>query len=149
MRLASVALIAVALLAGCGSGDDDSQSTTTVQAATWNGPPAPAEDGTISTAGFNEHAQTLPVSQRVPEQLALEFLQVESQAYMAETDTRPGGTRVTVTQDDLEDDSVRVRRYVLEFSLVAQGAVNLSSARVDYKCHEGRGHQDFSPELCL
>jgi hypothetical protein len=166
VRLASAGLLAVLVLAGCGGDDNGSDAapgtdattttptttttttTTTRAPSSWNGPPEPAEDGTMSVAGFNEYAQTLPRGKRVPRELAIEFLQVQ-QPYEVELETRPGGTTVTVLQDNLEDDSVRARRYTLEFALVTQGAVNLSSARVDYQCHEGRGHQDFSPELCL
>jgi hypothetical protein len=154
VKLASLALVAVALLAGCGSGDDgdDAASGTvpTTAPTAWGGPPQPAEDGTISVAGFNEYAQQeLPESKRVPRELALEFLQVESPPYDVELETRPGGTTVTVLRDNLEDDSVRAQRYTLEFALVSGGVVNLSSARVDYQCQPNRGHQDFAPELCL
>ena len=156
MRLASAALVAVVLLAGCGSGDDEggddaaSGTVPTTAPIVWGGAPQPAEDGTISVAGFNEYAQQeLPESKRVPRELALEFLQVESPPYDVELDTRPGGSTVTLLRDNLEDDSVRAQRYTLEFALVAGGEVSLSSARVDYRCQPNRGHQDFAPELCL
>jgi hypothetical protein len=154
VRLASFALLAVLVLAGCGAEDNGSDAspatdtTTTTAPTSWAGPPAPAEDGTISVAGFNEYAQTLPRGKQVPEELAIEFLRIQ-QPYEIDMETRPGGSTVTVLQDDLEDDSVRARRYTLEFALVTQGAVNLSSARVDYRCQPNRGHQDFAPELCL
>jgi hypothetical protein len=155
VKFASVALVAVALLAGCGSDDDEGSDASTGTVPTtapmaWAGPPQPAEDGTISVAGFNEYAQQeLPESKRVPRELALEFLQVESPPYDLVEATRPGGTTVTVQRDNLEDDSVRAQRYTLEFALFSGGVVNLSSARVDYQCQPNRGHQNFSPELCL
>lgn len=151
MRLLASALVAVGLLAGCGYGDgDDAQSTTTVEPATWSGPPRPAEDGTISVEGFNEYAQQeLPAEKRVPRELAIEFLQAEEPYEVTLDTSRPGGTTVTVLKDNLEDDSVRAQRHILEFSLFSGGVVNLSEARVEYRCQAGRGQQDFSPELCL
>jgi hypothetical protein len=156
VRLFSATLVAVALLVGCGSDDGDGDASPgtgtvpTTAPTAWAGPPQPAEDGTISVAGFNEYAQQeLPESKRVPRELALEFLQVASPPYEVELETRPGGTTVTLLRDNLEDDSVRAQRYTLEFALVSGGVVNLSSARVDYQCQPNRGHQDFSPELCL
>jgi hypothetical protein len=156
VRLASVVLIAAALLAGCGGdsdGDDNAAEGTTGTFTTaptsWDGPPEPAEDGTISVAGFNEYARALPDEERMPRGLALEFLQVEAPPYEVDVETRPGGTTVTVLRENLEDDSVRAQRYTLEFALVSGGDVSLSSARVDYRCQPDRGHQNFTPELCL
>jgi hypothetical protein len=156
VRVASVVLIAVALLAGCGGNANDGSNaetgtgdTFTTAPTSWDGPPEPAEDGTISVAGFNEYARTLPDEDRVPRDLALEFLQVEAPPYTVEVETRPGGTTVTLLRDNLEDDSVRAQRYTVEFALITGGAVSLSSARVDYQCQQNRGHQNFSPELCL
>lgn len=157
MRRVSLGLIAVALLlAGCGGdesngseGSDGSSGTFTTAPTAWDGPPEPAEDGTISVAGFNEYARTLPDEDRMPRGLALEFLQVEAPPYEVDVETRPGGTTVTVLRENLEDDSVRAQRYTLEFALVSGGDVSLSSARVDYRCQPDRGHQNFTPELCL
>jgi hypothetical protein len=156
VRRASLALIAAALLAGCGSDDNNGSNagtgtgdTFTTAPTTWDGPPEPSEDGTISVAGFNEYARTLPDEQRGPRELALEFLQVEAPPYSVDVETRPGGSTVTLLRDNLEDDSVRAQRYTLEFALFSGGEVNLGSARVDYKCQPNRGHQNFSPELCL
>jgi hypothetical protein len=142
------------VLAGCGEDDNgsdagDIRSTETTAPSAWSGPPQPAEDGTIAVAGFNEYAETLPDEQRVPRKLALEFVQLESSTYDSVESTRPGGTTVTLHEDNLEDDSVRARRYTLEFALVTHGAVNLSSARVEYRCQPNRGHQEFSAEPCL
>jgi len=153
VRLASaLLLVMVILLAGCGSDDEPDASSGTVPTTAsmaWAGPPKAAEDGTISVEGFNEYAQQeLPEEKRVPRDMAIEFLQIQ-EPYEVTLDTRPGGTTVTVLKDNLEDDSVRAQRHTLEFALFSGGEVNLGQARVDYKCHLNRGHQDFSPELCL
>ena len=167
-RFASAAVLLLLLVpAGCGSDDDESSagdSTTTVETKkvptmpaetettstiTWSGPPQPAEDGTISTEGFNEYAQTLPESKRNDAQaLALEFVRPQK-PYTVASDQRLGGTTFTITRTGLEDDSVRAIRYVLGFALVSGGEVKLMDAKAQYQCHEGRGHQEFSSELCL
>ena len=149
MRLLASALVAVTLLAGCGYGDDDDeQSTTTVEPASWSGPPRPAEDGTISVEGFNEYAESLPETERLPRPLAVEFLRPR-EPYEVSTKMRTGGATVFVLRDNLEDDSVRAERHQLGFGLVSGGEWRLFTAQVAYQCQPNRGHQDFSPELCL
>jgi hypothetical protein len=143
------ALVAVALLAGCGYGDDDeAKSTTTTGAATWSGPPRPAEDGTISVEGFNEYAESLPESERLPKPLAVEFLRPR-EPYDVSAKMRTGGATVYVLRENLEDDSVRAERHQLGFGLVSGGRWRLLTAQVAYQCQLDRGHQDFSAELCL
>ena len=55
----------------------------------------------------------------------------------------------TLTLEGLMDDSVRAQRYELDLSRRADGTWKVESASWAQRCHEGRGHQDFSPELCL
>ena len=60
------------------------------------------------------------------------------------------GTSATATLTlGLLDDSVRSQRYRLELSRREDGTWTIESASWAQRCHEGRGHQDFSPELCL
>jgi len=56
---------------------------------------------------------------------------------------------VTVTKEGLADDSVGALRYVLEFERQASGSWRLRSAAWAQRCQGGRGHQDFTPELCI
>jgi hypothetical protein len=57
-------------------------------------------------------------------------------------------TTATVTVYGQRDDSVRDTRHELVLDkLVAQGWV-VSSDVTTYRCQPGRGHQDFSPDLC-
>ena len=51
--------------------------------------------------------------------------------------------------DGLGDDSVRARRYELTFTRREDGSWKVESAQWAQRCHEGRGHQDFSPEPCV
>ena len=110
---------------------------------TWEGPPRPfPDDGVLAVDGFNDYVDATEGGWRLdPGQLALEFTQSSGRVTVE-------GDRVTVLRDDLEDDSVRAERYVLE--LRPDGDEwRLDSARWEQRCHVGRGHQEFSPELCL
>jgi len=55
---------------------------------------------------------------------------------------------VTVSLDGLGDDSVRGQRVTLVFEPNGS-AWQLVSAKSEQRCWPGRGHQDYSPELCL
>jgi hypothetical protein len=141
------------LLAGCGGSDGGGESETPTETktvpATWSGPPQPAKDGTMPVDEFNAYAEGLPAAKRDLRSLAIEFVRPR-RPYKVTLDTsRAGGSTVTLLRDNLEDDSVRAERYTLEIALVTGGKLLLGSARVDYKCQPMRGHQDFSPELCL
>ena len=54
----------------------------------------------------------------------------------------------TVTFDGLYDDSVRAERHVLTLER-DDGEWRVRDDDVTYRCQLGRGHQDFSSELCL
>ena len=56
---------------------------------------------------------------------------------------------MTVTLDGLFDDSVRAQRFVLVFQPAKDGSWRLESAVATQRCHAGRGHEDFSAELCV
>jgi hypothetical protein len=137
-------------LGGCAFGGAVTSGTNTARPpATWPGPPQPGKDGSVSVQGFNEYVQTLPPSRRGgPKELALEFLQPRGK-YQLTMATRPGGSTVTVIRDNLEDDSVRADRYVLNFALVTGGRVLLMDAHVSFRCQPGRGHQQYSARLCV
>ena len=84
----------------------------------------------MSVQGFNEYVHTLPPSRRGgPKELALEFLKPRGKYQLTMT-TRPGRSTVTVIRDNLEDDSVRAERYVLNFALVTGGRVEIGRAHV-------------------
>jgi hypothetical protein len=95
---------------------------------------------------FNAYLDTLATKPEVRE-LAVDYLRPR-EPYTIDVVSRTGGSNVTLVRDDLEDDSVAAQRFTLEVGLGSDGLF-LGSARVDYRCQAGRGHQDFSPELCL
>ena len=146
-RVACAAIcLCVAALAGCG-GDGDEQS--------WPGPPDPAADGTVAVDGFNTYAESVDASWEGSAALAAgEFLRLDERTAARttiEATASPEGTgpeTVVVTLDGLADDSVRAERWTLR--LEPDGDVfTLTEARWAQRCQPGRGHQDFSPELCV
>jgi hypothetical protein len=135
-RLAVSALVFAIAVAACGG--------TSSGPTSWSGPTRPyPDDGVLAVDEFNDYADTVEGDwQRDPEQLAFEFTRAPN------GDVTVDGDRVTLLRPDLEDDSVRAERYVLE--LRPDGDEwRLASARWEQRCHVGRGHQEFSPELCI
>ena len=72
-----------------------------------------------------------------------------SRSFQATTSGDGDTASASLTLDGLFDDSVRSRRYDFELSRRSDGTWNVDSASWAQRCHEGRGHQTFSPELCL
>ena len=60
-----------------------------------------------------------------------------------------GSASATLVIDGLGDDSVRARRYELTFTRRDDGTWRIDSATWTQRCHEGRGHQEFSAAPCL
>ena len=56
---------------------------------------------------------------------------------------------VTVTIDQLADDSIAAVRYDLRFEDSGNDAIRLATAVWSQRCQPGRGHQDFSTEPCV
>jgi hypothetical protein len=142
MRCALAATICVLLLAGCGSDDGDAAGTTTV--AGWEGVPEPRpRSGMLDVEGFRSYTESVDADfETDQEALVREYLRVE------DGEVTVGGPRTTLLRDSLEDDSVRAERWLLD--LAREGDVwTIVAARWEQRCHEQRGHQAFSPELCI
>jgi hypothetical protein len=65
-----------------------------------------------------------------------------------------GETDVVITVESPGDDSVEATRYHLTFAdeMVLDGTPGvhrLLAGRREFRCHEGRGHTDWGPSLCL
>jgi hypothetical protein len=65
-----------------------------------------------------------------------------------------GETDVVITIESLGDDSVEATRYLLTFGDETvlgdtPGRHRLLAGLREFRCHEGRGHTDWGPELCL
>ncbi|MGH2573287.1 MAG: hypothetical protein ACRDGU_07390 [Actinomycetota bacterium] len=124
----------------------------------WDGFPPPEASGEISVAEFNEFLEASdPASIRSALREALVFLypggsdpEAATTSLVLESNPETGQEAVvTVTADGLLDDSVRAVRYELVFERQADGTWRLSSASWAQRCAPRRGHQDFTPELCI
>lgn len=150
MRLLACAALAVAglLLAGCGN-DVDVELV-------WGGPPDAEPGGAVSTQGFSAFQQEVDAEwERSPAMAAGIFLRLDERTAArttidAKAGPEGGGDQiVTVTLDGLADDSVRTERWTLGFEEQEDGVYALTGALREFRCHEGRGHQDFAGEACV
>ena len=73
----------------------------------------------------------------------------DSQERETAVEATDGGAVVTVTFEGLFDDSVRAERNVVELERTEDGGWRVVGRDVTYACRQGRGHEDFSAELCL
>ena len=150
MRLLACAALAVASLplAGCGN-DVDVELV-------WGGPPDAEPGGAVSTEGFSGFQQEVDAEwERSPAMAAGIFLRLDERTAArttidAKAGPEGGGDQiVTVTLDGLADDSVRTERWTLGFEEQEDGVYALTGALREFRCHEGRGHQDFAGEACV
>jgi hypothetical protein len=116
-----------------------------------------------------EHQQTIQVSTtqiekpvsigKDPQAIALAGLGLTTEVAASEQlkqeveiDTADNLTTVKITQTNLGDDSVAGIRYLVEFAPYGEQTAQkwqLVWAGEQFKCQSGRGHQDWSTELCL
>jgi hypothetical protein len=137
-------------LAACAGRNSDATTTT----GEWDGPPTPHAAGNLEVVQFNDYLADRSEYATSPIIAASRFLRLDRVAagttlITAEsTEEGQGPTTVTVTLDGLGDDSVRGQRVVLVFE--PNGSQwQLVSGKSEQRCWPGRGHQDYSPELCL
>jgi hypothetical protein len=115
--------------------------------------------GDVSIEAFNVFLDEAdPLWAQSPLRASIEFLLPGESSPDARTTTvrmasplPEGGDEVSVTlvRDGLADDSVGATRYDLDLVRQGDGSWRLSSATWAQRCHPGRGHQDFSTELCV
>ena len=144
LTCAGVALATV-VLAACGTSDESS----------WNGPPDPERDGSVSVEGFEAYRES--VDEQWEDKavlLASEFVQVsERAAAQTAIDTKATGedgrqtVTVTVTLDELLDDAVHAERWELVMEPAGDGFRLVSATRTQ-SCLPDRGHVAFSPASC-
>ena len=147
------------LAAGCAGYGDDDEEETREPASTQAAPPVPQPEsrtGSLPVAEFNAFLdKTRPAFATSALRTALEFANVgEGQAASTSVEVEEGvegnsgEASVTVTRDGLADDSIRAVRYVVILERNGDGTWRVRSAKRLQRCHQGRGHQDFSPQLC-
>lgn len=143
MKHGLVVAACVVLLSGCG-GNASSEPADTQPEIAWQGVPDPRpRDGVLEVDAFRGYAENVNGDFELdPAALVREYLRVDEGVVTVD------GERATLLRDSLEDDSVRAERWVLD--LEREGDVwAIVAARWEQRCHEGRGHATFGPELCL
>ncbi len=119
------------------------------------GQPTKQPDGTASVDEFVEYAEAVDEDwERSAAMAAAEFLRLDERE-AARTSIEgtasaegAGPETVIVTLDGLFDDSIRAERWTLTFEPDGD-TYRLTEARWAQRCQPGRGHQHYSPELCL
>jgi hypothetical protein len=138
-----VAAACAFLLSGCG-GDDSAEPGDDGRAIEWQGvAELRPRDGALDVEGFRTYTESVDAAfERKPETLVREYLRLTDGTLTVE------GPRATLLRDSLEDDSVRAERWLLDVAKDGD-AWTIVAARWEQRCHEQRGHQTFTPELCL
>ena len=118
--------------------------------------PSLRPDGTIPVAAFNALLETNHDSwARSPLRISAEFLQVDDTNAFTTTvrvTTNPDAREradVVVTADGLPDDSIHATRFEVQLARRSDATWRLTSARWSQQCQPNRGHQAFTPELCV
>jgi hypothetical protein len=144
LRVVGAAGIVVAALAGCG-GDD---------APFWPGPPRPLpRDGALPVEGFADYLDAVDAPWErslaaVATMYALPASSDSPDVHAAFVTSDPDGNAIVNVTVALQDDSVREVRYILWFDPRDDGAFAIVGGEWTQRCHAGRGHQDWSRELC-
>jgi hypothetical protein len=143
--LLAVTLVGIAL-ASCGS-------DVSVELV-WGGPPDAGNGGVVSANGFAGYQRDVDEYwERSPAMAAGVFLRLDERKAVRTTigaSAGPEGTgsqTVVVTLEGIPDDSVRTERWTLGFAEEG-GVYTLTAALHEVRCRPGRGHAEFSAELC-
>jgi hypothetical protein len=171
------ALLAVLFATACGGDDESATETVTVTTATtvtvteattattgtttapageWEGLQQPLpEDGTLPVEEFNAYAESVDEPwERDLAGVTDEFIgaaagDAQNRSFQATSSGEGSGSAtVSLLLDGLLDDSVRSQRYDLTLSRRPDGTWRIDTAQWSQRCQQGRGHQNFSTELC-
>ncbi len=112
--------------------------------------------GAVNVAPFNDYLESaaVPVN-RSPCDAARVLLHLDRPRQEGETVSvavDPEGAAnatVTITIENLADDSIAAVRYVLRFEDFGNDAIRLAAGSWSQRCQPGRGQQDFSTDLCI
>jgi hypothetical protein len=59
-----------------------------------------------------------------------------------------GNNFLLFKQENLNDDSLQAIAFWMEYETSLTGKINVVGLKESYKCQDGRGHQEWSGELC-
>ena len=113
------------------------------------------EDGTLPVDDFNAYAESVDDPwERDLAGVTNEFLgdaasDAQNRSFQATSAGEGSSATASLLLDGLLDDSVRSRRYDLTLSRRQDGTWRIDTAQWSQRCQQGRGHQNFSPELCV
>jgi len=72
----------------------------------------------------------------------------EKRSILEQSSPGQPGTTIIITDKGLHDDSVGAERYRIVLTASAGGVWQIDRGTLAWSCRSGRGHQDFSAELC-
>ena len=148
-------------MSACSGGDEEATRTVTVTTATTVTTTATETEtvtgvpssGMLPVEAFNAHAESVDEPwERDLTEITQRFLALREQETGKRSfqSTSSGDTAsASLLIDGLGDDSVRARSYELTFTRRPDGTWRIDSATWAQRCHEGRGHQEFSTAPCL
>ena len=144
-------------MSACSGGGGEATQTVTVTTPTTvtvtETTTGVTSSGVMPVDAFNARAEKVDepwerdLAKVTEEFLALEPQENSTRSFQSSSNGDSAGATLVI--DGLGDDSVRARRYELTFTRRDDGTWKVESATWTQRCHEGRGHQDFSPEPCL
>jgi len=149
------------LAGGCAGGDESTTdtvtvivtTTATVTETTTETTESAGPSGTLPVAAFNARAESVDepwerdLAKVTDEFLALREQESGSRSFQSTSSGDSASASLLI--EGLGDDSVRARSYELTFTRRPDGTWRIDSATWAQRCHEGRGHQEFSSAPCL
>jgi len=111
--------------------------------------------GAISAPGFNDFVSTRQsVEARTASGAALMLIgdtndAPETTTQLTEETGADGTATVTVTKSNLPDDSIYAVRYQFELQQMTDTLFRFIAGSWTQQCQHGRGHQEFTPDLCI
>ncbi len=130
--------------------------TTTSGGTAWEGLQEPLpEDGTLPVDDFNAYAESVDEPwERDLAGVTNEFLgdaasDAQNRSFQATSAGEGSSATASLLLDGLLDDSVRSRKYDFTLSRRQDGTWRIDTAQWSQRCQQGRGHQNFSPALCV
>jgi hypothetical protein len=110
------------------------------------------ETGIVSAPGFDEFLEAQPPVTATDAAWMLLGGNTAEPGETVDVQEEPGAddvTIVTVTRSNLMDDSVYATRYRLVMQQMPDASFRFIEGQWSQQCQPGRGHAEFSTELCI